>query len=199
MDWKSKVAALVIVGMSPVANGGAIPEVVSLLVILIAAIVIWRQMEGFWRTLFAGLAGGAIAGLLILGPGFRLAMRAVALMDPVHPEEFSVGGTLLIVVGIGAIIGGLSALTFHLLRRVFGIQSPIVAGSLLAASEMFTLVFLTGDLSREFFELGISPWINIPLFGVITLAYGIAAMAVADLVEGAVSPSRRIERAKVPA
>jgi len=44
-------------------------------------------------------------------------------------------------------------------------------------------VFFSGDISREIFELGISPWINIPLFGLVSLGYGIAAMAVADRAE----------------
>lgn len=199
MSWQAKTAAGAILVGSYVAMGDFVSGDIGLVLILLAAVAAWRYVDGFWRIVVAGLVGGAVAGLLILGPGFRLAMRAVAIMDPVHPEEFSVGGTLFIVVGIGAIMGGITGLTAHLARRAFGIASAVVAGSLLAVLEMAGLTFLSGDVSRELFELGISPWINIPLFGLFTLGYGIAAMAVADKAEAAMFSRSRKEREKVPA
>jgi hypothetical protein len=146
-----------------------------------------------------GLVGGALAGLLILGPGFRLAMRAVAIMDPVRPEEFTLGGTLFIVVGVGVLLGGIHAVMANLLRKAFSIGSAVGGGSLLAALVMVNLTFFSGEVSDELFSLGISPWINIPLFSMIALAYGIGTMAVADLAEDAMFRRRRIEVEKVPA
>jgi len=162
-------------------------------------ILVWRFYDGFWKTVVSGLMGGAVAGLLVLGPGFRLVMRAVAIMDPLQPEEFTIGGTFFIVVGIGVVLGGVNGLVANLLRKVFGIRSAVLAGTLLAAIVMVNLTFFSGDLSRELFDLGISPWINIPLFSVVALGYGIAAMAIADLAERAMFERRDMEKAKVPA
>lgn len=199
MGWQAKTASAVVLlgsylGMSDVPFGD-----LGLVVVLLAAIAAWRSVDGFWRIVVSGLVGGGVAGLLILGPGFRLAMRAVAIMDPAHPEEFSVGGTLLIVVGIGVIMGGVTGLIAHLARRAFGIASAVVAGSLLAALELASLTFLSGDVSQELFDLGMSPWINIPLFGLFILGYGIAAMALADRAESAMFSRARTPREKVPA
>lgn len=199
MSWKAKAASAAVLVGSYLAVGDAGVGGLGLAIVLVGAIAAWRYVDGFWRIVTAGLLGGAVAGLLILGPGFRLAMRAVAIMDPVQPEEFSIGGTLFIVVGIGAIMGGVTALTAHLARRAFGISSAVVAGSLLAALELVVLTFFSGGVSRELFDLGTSPWINIPLFGLFILGYGIAAMAVADKAEEAMFSRPGRDREKVPA
>lgn len=199
MDWRAKVASAVVLAGSYVAMGDIVIGDLGLVIVLVAAVAAWRYVDGFWRIVVSGLVGGAVAGLLILGPGFRLAMRAVAIMDPVHPEEFSLGGTLFIVIGIGAIMGGVTGTAAHLARRAYGISSAVVAGSLLAALELGGLTFFSGDISRELFDLGISPWINIPLFGLVTLGYAIAAMAVADKAETGMFSRSRSDRAKVPA
>lgn len=199
MSWKAKTAASAVLLASYVGTNDLLMAELGLALLLVAAIAAWRYVDGFWRIVVAGFVGGAVAGLLILGPGFRLAMRMVAIMDPVHPEEFTFGGTLFIIVGIGAILGGIQGLTAHLARRAFGIDSSVLAGTVLAALLMIMLAFFSGDLSEELFELGISPWINIPLFGLITLGYGIAAMAIAAKAETTMFSRGRTEAEKVPA
>ena len=192
MSWVSKTGAVAMVIGAFLFFSGVIPEIIVLPVFLAAGYVVKRELKGFWRTLFGGFFGGALAGLLILGPGFRLAMRFVALMDPVHPEEFTLGGTFFIIVGIGGILGAISATVVNILRWVLAIGSPVWGGVLLASIFMVNLVFFSGDISRELFELGISPWINIPLFSIYALGYGIAAMALADLVASRLFPKRGV-------
>ncbi|HEU4321327.1 MAG TPA: hypothetical protein VFS66_14750 [Acidimicrobiia bacterium] len=200
MTWISKVAAGAMVVCAFLLFSGVIPEAVVLSVLLATGYLVRRELGGFWRGLVGGFVGGVVAGVLILGPGFRLAMRAVALMDPIHPEEFTLGGTFFIVIGIGGILGGISASVVNVLRRTLGIGSPVWAGVLLALTFMVNLVFFSGDISREIFELGISPWINVPLFGLNTLGYGIAAMAIADRAEAVMFGSRAVTGARrVPA
>ena len=182
MSSISKIAAGSMVVCAFLFFSGAIPEVIVLPVFLVACYLVQRELGGFWRALFGGMLGGAVAGVLILGPGFRLAMRAVALMDPIQPEEFTVGGTLFIIILVGGIIGAITATVTNILRWSLGIASPVWAGALLGSLLMVDLVFFSGDVSDEIFQLGISPWINIPLFGLYALAYGIAAMAIADSV-----------------
>lgn len=199
MSWKGKLAAIAVLAASYIGTYDVLMAELGVLLLLVAAVAAWRYVDGFWRIVISGLVGGAVAGLLVLGPGFRLAMRAVAIMDPVHPEEFSIEGTLFIVIGIGAILGGVQGLTTNLARRAFGIDSAVVAGVLLALLEMTFLAFFSGELSQELFELGISPWINIPLFGLYALGYGIAAMALADKAEATMFSRSDRRREKVPA
>jgi hypothetical protein len=199
VNWKARVAAMAVLLTSYVAMGDMIMAELAGVLLVVAAVAAWRFVDGFWRIVVSGFVGGAAAGLLILGPGFRLAMRAVAIMDPVHPEEFSVEGTLFIVIGLGAIMGGVTGSTAHLVRRALAIDSAVVSGTLLAALEMAILTFLSGELSRELFALGISAWFNIPLFALFTLGYGIAAMALADKAEAAMLSRSDSRGAKVPA
>jgi hypothetical protein len=44
----------------------------------------WLLVPGFWRSFGLGAIAGAMAGLLVLGPGLRIAMRVVAILDPVR-------------------------------------------------------------------------------------------------------------------
>jgi hypothetical protein len=199
MAWLARLAVVAVVLLLGLSVGDVIPPPLAPLMIVALGLVLWRNYSGFLMAVVTGLVGGALAGLLILGPGFRLAMRAVAIMDPVRPEEFTLGGTLFIVVGVGVLLGGIHAVMANLLRKAFSIGSAVGGGSLLAALVMVNLTFFSGEVSDELFSLGISPWINIPLFSMIALAYGIGTMAVADLAEDAMFRRRRIEVEKVPA
>lgn len=199
MTWKGRAAALAVLVAVNLEVSGVLGSAIALPLLVVAIAAAWRYTAGFWRIVVSGLVGGALAGLLILGPGFRLAMRAVALMDPTMDPEFTLEGTFFIVIFIGAILGGIQAISGNLLRRFLGIESAVVAGFLLALMVMFGLTFLSGEVSDELFQLGLSPWINIPLFGAIALAYGIAAMALADKFVTHMFPSRRDRREKVPA
>lgn len=199
MTWQARASTLTLLLVANFAAGDVIPAPWGIVVVLAALVTAMLYYRGFWRAAAGGLIGGAVAGLLILGPGFRLAMRAVALMDPVHPEEFTLEGTVFIVIGIGGVLGAIQGATAHLARRAFGIDSAVFAGLLLATYMMVELTFFAGELSQEIFDLGLGAWVNIPLFGLIALGYGIAAMAVADRVESSLPTRRPTDRAKVAA
>ena len=176
MTWKGKLAAVGVV-VAVLLGVNDIPEGPIALVVVAAAVgLAWRFIDRFWKTVAFGVAAGAVAGLLILGPGLRIAMRVVAIMDPVQTPEFSFGGTMFIVVGIGGIFGGIFGIIGNLIRKAAGIKS-VIAGGLILGTLFMTTLLLDSGLREEFFELGAGPWVNIPMFAVFTFAYGIAAMA----------------------
>lgn len=198
MTWQAKAATLTLLLVANFAAVDVFPAPWGIVLVLVVLAVTMRYYTGFWKAVAGGLIGGAVAGLLILGPGFRLAMRAVALMDPFHPEEFTLEGTFFIIIFIGGIFGAIQAATAHLARRAFGIDSAVIAGLLLATFVMVQLTFFSGEVSQEIFDLGAGAWVNIPLFGLVTLGYGIAAMRIASRVEFSIL-RRRTDGAKVPA
>lgn len=199
MDWRGRLAGAAVVLSVIGLSSGLTPPPAGVVLIVVAVAAAWRWMPRFWRTLAAGVAGGAIAGLLILGPGFRVAMRVVAVLDPTRATELTVEGTMFIVIGIGGMMGGMFAAGGNLLRRAIGIESPVVAGTVLALALMAQFVLASGDISDEFFELGAGPWVNIPMFTAFAVGYGIAAMAIADRVLSEKLQSRRSDREKVAA
>jgi len=182
MTWKGRSAALGVVVVVLLLVEDVLGPVIGLPLLALTVGFAWRFTDRFWKTVAFGLVGGVIAGVLIMGPGFRLAMRVVAIMEPTKTLEFSVGGTLFIIVGIGGILGGILAMAGNLIRRATSIGSSIGAGVVLAALVM-TMLLVDSELRAEFFELGGGPWINIPMFGLIALGYGISAMATAEYME----------------
>lgn len=191
MTSKAKIIALALFVLSQAAASDLFAGDIALILLVVTIVAGWRAIDGFWLIGLSGLVAGAAAGLLILGPGYRLAMRIVAILDPTRAEEFSVEGTLFILIGIGLILGALNAATFSLPRRAFGVSSPVVAGGMLATVQMLLLTFASGELSEEIFELGLGAWVNIPLFALFTFAFAVAAMALADVVEGRLRERRR--------
>jgi hypothetical protein len=126
-------------------------------------------------------------------------MRVVALLEPGRELEFTVAGTFFIVVGVGGIMGGILSISGYLLRVALGIRSAIPAGLVLGTLVIGSFALGSDDVSREFFDLGAGPWVNIPLFGVFAMAYGIAAMALADRFRGEMFRASRTDREKVAA
>ncbi|MEE8407935.1 MAG: hypothetical protein V3S32_12405 [Acidimicrobiia bacterium] len=182
MRWQGRMAALGVVAAVILAMQDVLIPAIALPLLLVAAVLAWWLTDGFWKTVAFGLAGGVIAGALIMGPGFRVAMRVVAIMDPIRTPEFSVGGTFFIVVGIGGILGGVMGIVGNLIRKATSIASVVVAGVVLGAFDM-TILLIDSGLREEFFELGGGPWVNIPMFAVFAFGYGIAAMRIADRLE----------------
>lgn len=200
MTWQGRLAALAVaVGVLVNIEDLVVPQI-GLTLLLVAVGLAWRYTDGFWRTVAFGIVGGALAGVVIMGPGFRLAMRVVAIMDPIRTPEFSVGGTLFIIVGIGGILGGAIGIAGNLLRRAIPINSVIAAGVVLALVEM-AMLLSEADLRAEFFELGGGPWVNVPMFGLFVFGYGIAAMAIAEYMERQALGRKTAvtEKEKVPA
>ena len=182
MTWQGRVAAIGVAAAVILAMEDVLVPVIALPLLVVAAALAWWLTEGFWKTVAFGLAGGVIAGALIMGPGFRIAMRVVAIMDPIRTPEFSFGGTFFIVVGIGGILGGVMGVVGNLIRRAAAIASVVVAGVLLGALQM-TILLTESGLREEFFELGGGPWVNIPMFAVFAFGYGIAAMTIVDRLD----------------
>lgn len=108
---KGRLATLAVVAsiwVAMVAGGFSYLIFMMLLVVAgLAAGIAWRWIPGFWKTVASGAAGGALAGLVILAPGFRVAMRMVAIMDPSRSPEFSFSGTIFIMIMVGVVMGGL--------------------------------------------------------------------------------------------
>lgn len=119
-----------------------------------------RRAPGFWRKLAAGAAGGALAGLLVLGPGMRIAMRLVAIADPARRPEFTLEGTMFIIVFLGLMMGATFGIAIGLLDRVVDRRWLTLGISLLGIASLF----INDELRRELLELGFGWPVNIPLF-----------------------------------
>lgn len=198
MSWKRAVAGVGFLVSIEIALAEFLGPI-GVGLVLAAALIAWRYIPRFWVTVLTGLIGGFVAGLLILGPGFRLSMRVVAMMDPFRAPEFSPGGTAFIIVGIGGILGAIEGLGGNVLRRALSIESSLVAGTIVGLLFIAGLLVSPGDIRSEFFELGAGPWINIPMFTVFAVAFGVAAMALSERFESGMFPSHRTESEKVAA
>ncbi len=175
-------AVLVGVALSVVVSG-VLSSFLGSAVWLLALISLaagWRYVPGFWRTIVIGGLAGAAAGAVILGPGFRLAMRVVAILStrPTRVPEFSIGGTLFIVVFVGVILGAIFAIGAALVRRGLGLSGPSTAALMTVA--LIGMLLLDTGLRSEFVELGAGPWLNIPMFGGVVFLYGLAANKLID-------------------
>lgn len=200
MTWQGRLAVVGVIVAIVLAMEDVLAPVVALPLLAVAVALAWRFTDGFWKTVAFGLVGGVIAGVLIMGPGFRLAMRIVAIMEPTKTPEFSVGGTLFIIIGIGGIFGGILAIAGNLVRKAAPITSVVVSGVVLSAL-MMALLLVESDLRAEFTDLGGGAWVNVPMFGFFVLGYGIAAMFIADYMEKQATARKPpvIDVEKVPA
>lgn len=170
MRWKPAIGTLVFLAAIPLAGSEQLNPIWSIAVLVIGVGAAWHLIPGFWRSVFQGAIGGLVAGMLILGPGLRLAMRVVAILDPFRSPEFTVGGTLFIIVGLGAIMGAIFGLFGNVARRGFGI-SVRVAG-LVPALFVALMIGLDSELRGEIIELGAGAWINVPMFAAVAVGYG---------------------------
>jgi hypothetical protein len=146
---------------------------IAALPLLVGGLVIgWRRVPGFWRTVLAGIVGGAVAGLVILGPGLRLAMRVVAILDPETAPEFTWSGTIGIVLFVGGISGALLGLMSALMRRLI---TPGVVATVVTV--VFMGLLLAGeDLRTELMELGAGPWVNLPMFTAVVASFALVML-----------------------
>lgn len=182
MTLKGRLATLAVVAsiwVAMVAGGFSYLIFMMLLVVAgLAAGIAWRWIPGFWKTVASGAAGGALAGLVILAPGFRVAMRMVAIMDPSRSPEFSFSGTIFIMIMVGVVMGGLLGTAGILINRTTNIRSLTAGGGLLGLLTVGVLLGNSG-LRGELINLGTGLWINLAMFGIVAIAYGIATMKVA--------------------
>lgn len=132
-----------------------------------------RRISGFWRKVGAGMGSGALAGLVLLGPGLRLAMRVVAITDPALRPEFTLEGTMFIVVFAGALMGAIFGPSIAL---VAGLTGPRALGGIFAGVGLVAFS-LSPDLREELFQLGAGAWMNLPIFGSVFFGYAILTAA----------------------
>ncbi len=143
---------------------------VGALVIVAAGVAIgWRYVPGFWRTLFRAAIAGGLAGVLVLGPGYRLAMRIVAILDESTTPEFTIGGTMFLIIGIGAMFGGITTTWVTLITTAFTARR-VVAVVVLTVVTAGTL-FVDSETFRELTELGWGPALNVPMFLGVTVGW----------------------------
>ena len=187
MSWKPALGALFFIAAIPLAVSELLGPVWSMAVVLIGIGAGWLLVPGFWRSLLTGAIGGVVAGLLVLGPGLRIAMRVVAILDPVRTPEFTVGGTIFIIVGVGVMMGGMFGVIGNIARVGFNIPSR--GAGLVPAVLVMLLIGLDSELRSEIVELGAGPWLNIPMFGAVAVGYGALWTRVVTRLE-----RRRIEK-----
>ena len=142
---------------------------IALVGVLAAFLLLWRLIPRFWSTLGLGALAGLISGVLVMGPGFRLAMRVVAITDPVRTPEFTLDGTFFILLFVGGILGSLGGVSIAFLRHGTGIAKSGL--SLIVTVGIMVLLLASEGLRAEFLELGAGPWLNIPMFGLIVFLY----------------------------
>jgi hypothetical protein len=191
MRWKPALGALFLIAAIPLAVSELLGPVWSMAVVLIGIGAGWLLVPGFWRSSLYGAIGGVVAGLLVLGPGLRIAMRVVAILDPVRTPEFTVGGTMFIMIGVGVMTGGIFGVIGNIARDGFNIPSR--AAGLVPAALVMLMLGLDSELRSEIVELGAGPWLNIPMFGAVAVGYGALWIRVVTRLE-----RRRIEKTERP-
>jgi len=191
MSWKPALGALFFIAAIPLAVSELLGPVWSMAVVLIGIGAGWLLVPGFWRSSLYGAIGGVISGLLVLGPGLRVAMRVVAILDPVRSPEFTVGGTMFIIIGVGVVGGTMFGVIGNIVRGGFNIPSR--GAGLVPAVLVMLMIGLDSELRREIVELGAGPWLNIPMFGAVAVGYGALWTRVVTRLE-----RRRIEKTERP-
>lgn len=182
------IALLIFLSPSPGTLGGVLSMASPLAVIVIG----WRWIPRFWSILGASVLAGAVAGILALGPGMRIAMRLVAIAEPTQSPEFSVGGTIGIVVVIGAMFGAIIGV--GLVFAQIGLRLSRFGVSALAGLALVGGLAMIPDIRVELLELGLGAGMNIPLFGVAGFAFGWVEQAVLRRLRFAsVQPASSIE------
>ena len=190
MKLKPALGAVLFMAAILLAGSEMFGPVWSIAVVLIGIGAGWLLIPGFWRGALHGAIGGVVAGLLVLGPGLRVAMRVVAMVDPARSPEFTIGGTMFIIVGIGAVMGGILGVFGNVSRIGFNIPSR--AAGLVPALLVVMMIGLDSELRGEILELGAGPWLNISMFGAVAFAYGFVWARVVDrLEEGRLAKTRQ--------
>lgn len=180
MRWKPAAGALISIAAIPLAASEVLGPVWSLAVVLVGIGAGWLLVPGFWRSSLHGAIGGVAAGLLVLGPGLRVAMRVVAIIDPVRSPEFTIDGTVFIMV-LGGMMGGTFGVVGNIVRNAFNVPSR--GTSLLVAVQVMLMIGLSSELRGEIVELGAGPWLNIPMFGAVAIGYGALWIRVVTRIE----------------
>jgi len=122
-------------------------------------------------------------------------MRIVAIVD-VRPVEFSIAGTLLIIVLIGVIVGGVAGVFSAMLRK--GLGWSRMAMSLLTTAVLVSLLVIDTGLRDELVTLGAGPWLNISMFTAVCFGYSLFANRLIDRFESKKPRQAAREQVEVP-
>jgi hypothetical protein len=193
-----RALGLIVAGSVPLAMFiGSLSPVGEVGLVLMVAVLIWasRQMPEFRWELLRGATAGALAGVVVLGPGLRLAMRMVAIAEPDRQLEFTSEGTIFIVVGIGLVFGLVAGAYLVSVGRLLGLRR--VSTALAAMVALMVILFGDSELRSELTDLGLGGWVNIPMFGSVVFGYGWAVDVVADRLERRRSDRRSMEPSMV--
>lgn len=167
--------------------GASFGPIAGLATVGLGALITWRLTSRFWPNVFVSLFAGALAGAVILGPGFRIAMRVVALQEPSRLTEFTIGGTMFIIVFIGAMIGAVLGSVVHFIR--WGLGLGRVGGPLVASVLAIGFILADSETGKELLNLGLGGWFNIPMFGLIAATYGYASCRIFDRAIPHIAPT----------
>jgi len=105
-------------------------------------------------------------------------MRIVAVLEPSRVTEFTVEGTMFVIVFIGAMIGAVLGLGAHFIRMGFGLGRVGVA--IVTAVLAIGFIVVDSETRLELFQLGLGGWFNVPMFGLIAGIYGYASSQILD-------------------
>jgi len=123
------------------------------------------------KTAFIGLACGLLTGIVILGIGGRLLMRAIALLAHAEPG-FSFGGTLE-VIAFAALVGLASGPVFAIFEtRLPG--SEMLKGAVFGVLVFLVVILLPGDAKNAAFAFPELFPATIATFAALFIAFGIA-------------------------
>lgn len=170
--------ALLVAGLAgavaPMVLGGGF-VVPVLLPLLIGAFVFVRR---FARVIVSGVAAGVLVGAVVLGGLLRLAMRIVALTDPVREPELTTDTFFIIFIfGVFGLMIGSALAVVERLWKPRAVYVGLTTGVL--GIGMF---LMASDLRHELFNEGAGPFLNIPMFTFAFVAFGwTLAVAVAWL------------------
>lgn len=176
--YSSEHIASIGMAVGALLSGGGLGGVLSLAAPVLAVVAAWRFVPRFWRKLGAAVLAGMLAGVVVLGPGLRLAMRAVAIADPNKTPEFTVGGTIFIIIMLGAIFGASFGVVVVFARIGFQIQRG--TAGLIGAGVVLSTLMAIPDIRRELMDFGLGAGMNLPLFGFVGYAHAWATVAVFD-------------------
>jgi hypothetical protein len=96
-------------------------------------------------------------------------MRAVAILDPVRAPEFSIEGTMFIIIFLGGVLGGALGVFAAFARRGLGLDRLAISSTMTVM--IMVLLLIDSELRSEFIELGAGPWANISMFASVTFGY----------------------------
>jgi hypothetical protein len=154
-----------------------------------------QVLRRFLRTASLGMVAGAVAGILVLGFGGRLAMRILAATSGDHVQglltdaeervgEITVGGTVGLILFVGLLGGIAGGLVYVAVRRWLP-ERAWVAGLLYGVLIMGLARADPLDPDNTDFDILRPVWLAIVLFAVLFPLFGVVLGALAERLDRA--------------